>query len=193
MFRNPSLPWKTREIILSGEQIEEAISEDPGSATGVVHFFVQPNVSESGSANYINIDDMRQPGTMMIYTGSPGREFSITAKFVSRTVEEANINAAYVQRLRSWRLPESEGLGEAIPPAPSRLRLYGLNGWFNAIHVRMTNLSIETNEDTDYIDTELGSIPIFWNVSVSLKETRAYTEFEEFNIEQFRSGQLPNW
>lgn len=185
-----------RVIYLSGEQIEEGVSdEESGGATGVVRFDVQPNVSESGSANYVNIDDMRQAGTLMIYSGSPGREFSINARFVSRTREEAERNARNVQLLRSWRLPETTGeLGdESIPPAPSRLRLFGLNKWFNSIHVRMTNLSIETNDDTDYIYTPHGSVPIFWNVNINLKETRSYNELKRFNIVDFRQGTLKNW
>jgi len=121
-------------IFLTG-RVQEEIGTDAqtqtipaatGQPTGVVVFFVQPNVSESGTANYLEVGDMRQAASLLIYTGSPSRTFSIDATFVSRTVSEAETNLAYVNTLRSWRMPEKTGDGEFNTKTPSRLFLNGL-------------------------------------------------------------------
>lgn len=164
-----------------------------GRNTGIVIFDVQPIVSESGSATYAPIDDIRQAASMLIYMGSPSRDFSITAKFVSRTRIEATQNSRYVQLLRSWRMPEATG-GDFNITTPSRLTLLGLNGWFNQVTVRMTNLTIESPDDVDYVQSYDGQkVPIVWPVTISLKEARSPTNLTEFNIEQFRRGELPEW
>lgn len=187
-----------RAISLGGFVEEEIFNDDVNTrpaSSGIVVFEVQPNVSEMGTASYTQIDNIRQPGTLMIYAGSPGREFSISAKFVSRSVDEAEKNSRYVQLLRSWRLPDKSGTvaDNDMPPAPSRLRLSGLSGWFKSVPVRMTSLSIETNEDVDYINCSRGAVPIVWNVQVSLKESRSLAELNEFDIDKFRRGVLPSW
>lgn len=175
------------------DDLEGAKSRRLGKNTGIVIFDVQPIVSESGSATYAPIDDIRQAASMLIYMGSPSRDFSITAKFVSRTEAEANTNKKYVQTLRSWRMPETAG-GDFNLTTPSRLTLLGLNGWFNQVAVRMTNLTIESPDDVDYIQATDGTrVPIVWPVTISLKEARSPANLQEFNIEQFRRGELPEW
>ena len=165
-----------------------------GENTGTVVFDVQPNVTESGGVSYFEIGDIRQAANMLIYMGTPSREFSITGRFVSRSLAEATINWIYVQRLRSWRMPEQKGGGLNALKTPSRLKLRGLGNWFNDIHVRITNLSIEEPEDVDYITTGNGKdVPIVWPVSISLKEARSVEEMRAFNIETFRQGTLGGW
>lgn len=189
-----------REIALIGraedelqDDISGAKSRRLGRNTGIVIFNVQPIVSESGSATYAPIDDIRQAASMLIYMGSPSRDFSITAKFVSRTRLEATQNSRYVQLLRSWRMPEAEGGGFNIT-TPSRLTLLGLNGWFNQVAVRMTNLTIESPDDVDYIESyDKQRVPIVWPVTISLKEARSPTNLQEFDIKRFRTGDLPEW
>jgi len=188
-------------IFLTG-RVQEEIGTDAqtqtipaatGQPTGVVVFFVQPNVSESGTANYLEVGDMRQAASLLIYTGSPSRTFSIDATFVSRTVSEAETNLAYVNTLRSWRMPEKTGDGEFNTKTPSRLFLNGLNNQFKQVAVRMTDLSITLNEENDYIITPKGAVPIVWNVSITLKEARSIQELRDFNIQSFREGTLNGW
>lgn len=164
-----------------------------GVSSGVVPFLVQPNLTESGSANYTEIGDMRQAASLLIYMGSPSRTFSIDATFVSRSESEAEITLRYINILRSWRMPEKEGDGEFNVKSPSRLFLGGLDNQFKQIPVRMTDLSIPFNEETDYIVTGNGSVPIVWNISVTLKEARSISELRQFNIENFRQGTLSGW
>lgn len=190
-------------IFLNGRVQEELIPEEGGDAsipaafgrnTGVVVFFVQPNISESGTAQYTEIGDIRQPASLLIYMGSPSRTFSIDATFVSRTQAEAEQNLRYVNILRSWRMPEgTSGDGELAVKSPSRLFLWGLNNQFKGISVRMTDLNITLNDETDYITTPKGAVPIVWNVSITLKEARSMRELEQFSIQQFREGELFGW
>lgn len=163
-----------------------------GESTGTVIFEVQPNVTESGGVSYFEIGDIRQAANMLIYMGTPSREFSINGRFVSRSAAEASINWKYVQLLRSWRMPEMKGGDLNAKKTPSRLKLRGLGKWFNDIEVRITNLSIEEPEDVDYITTDLNGkdVPIVWPVSVSLKEAKSIEELRGFNIQQFRQGTL---
>lgn len=187
------MSYENKRIWLRGESVEEIFSLDGGEGTGIVFFDVQPNVGESGTTEYVNIDSIRQPGTLSIYMGSPGRNFSISAKFVSRTVEEATKNLGYVRTLRSWRMPEKDGDGGFAKSAPSRLKLGGLGQWYNSIPVRMVSLNIENNDDSDYIRAGNSYVPIFWNISMDLKEVRSVDELENFNIADFRAGTLRGW
>lgn len=204
---------RNRKIILQGEAIEEVRESQsvaptleqssnqtlrnagfilPEDSTGEVVFEVQPSVSESGSASYFEIGDIRQAANLMVYMGSPSREFSINGRFVSRSEQEARRNLKYVRHLRSWRMPEKKG-SDINLKAPSRLKMKGLGDWFNKIHVRLVNLTIESPEDVDYIRVDGVDVPIVWPVSVSLKETRSVAELRKFNIEDFRKGDLITW
>jgi hypothetical protein len=201
---------KNRRIVLQGEDIEEVRGTTrthvspvlggmqeitipvTGDNTGTVIFEVQPNVSESGSVSYFEIGDIRQAANLLVYMGSPSREFSINGRFVSRTVSEAATNLTYVRRLRAWRMPEKTGPGINLK-TPSRLKLRGLGDWFKNIHVRIVSLSIEEPEDVDYIRVGSTDVPIVWPVTVSLKETRSVDELRQFNIEKFRTGKLDTW
>lgn len=188
-----------KKVYLTGIA-EEELGDEKGGSSGTVPFNVQPVISETGSALYSEINDIRQAGSIMIYMGSPGREFSINATFISRTQSEANLNRQYMQYLRSWRMPEKTGSDFAVR-SPSRLRLTGFGKWLGSttsitqgIPVRMMSLSIEMPDDTDYIMTyDTYFVPIVWKVSMSLKETRSDTELKEFNITTFRKGQLDGW
>lgn len=191
-----------KKVYLTGIAEEEIGStEGNTSMTGTVPFDVQPVVSESGSALYTEVSDIRQAGSIMIYMGSPGREFSINAVFVSRSQKDAEINRKHVQLLRSWRLPEKVS-GDFAVRSPSRLRLTGFGKWLGSttsitkgIPVRMTSLNIDMPDDTDYIMTKGTNffVPIIWKVNMTLKETRSVNELKEFDIINFRTGNFSGW
>lgn len=190
-----------RKIALIGKVEEELSSSGQaakanrlGNSSGIVEFEVQPTVSETASASYAPVDDIRQAASMLIYMGSPSREFSITAKLVSRTKREAELAWKKVQILRSWRMPEASGNNSFNAKSPSRLTLSGLSGWYNQIAVRMTNLTIENPEDVDYIKSYSGyDVPIVWPITISLKEARSPNELKRFDIISFRQGRLEKW
>jgi hypothetical protein len=186
------------KIFLIGKTEEELSGDDDPSINGLVPFDVQPIISESGSTIYNEINDIRQAGSMMIFMGSPGRDFSINGRFVSRSREEATLNKNRVQTLRSWRMPEKGPESDFTSKSPARVYLMGYGGQFSSdamgIPTRMTSLSIEYPDDTDYIHTNDGDyVPIIWPITVSLKETRSVDELKEFNIQDFRGGTLGGW
>lgn len=176
------------------EEVQSGRATRLGQNTGIVIFEVQPTITESASANYAPVDDIRQAASMLIYMGSPSREFTINGRFVSRTKREADRNWKQVQILKSWRMPEASGDGAYNMKSPSRLTLTGFASWFNQVKVRMTSCNIEYPEDVDYIRSNDGyDVPIIWPVTVTLKEARSPTDLKRFDIKDFRKGQLNEW
>jgi hypothetical protein len=92
-----SLPVR-KQISLS----TRAKIKDPGGKYDSVRFTVTPEMSESKSVSYIDISDVRLPASILIYMGSPSRNYNINAKFLSRSTTEANQTYAYLNLLRSW-------------------------------------------------------------------------------------------
>jgi hypothetical protein len=177
-----------------------------GLSNSGVTFLITPNVSESSSATYGEISDIRMPASIIYYLGSPSRMFSITAKLFARTQSEADYTYTIIRLLRSWRMPEKgagqEGSGSGIELAtgsagqstPKILQLSGYNGMFNNITVVLTELNFTFPEDVDYISASSGhKVPILSEVTISLKEGRSINDLKQFDINSFRSGRLPNW
>lgn len=163
-----------------------------------VRFYVTPDVTESGSASYIEISDVRQPASYLIYMGSPSRGWEISAKLISRTVEEADRTFRYMNTMRSWRMPETIGGGGVgsgrDTSAPTILNLYGYGQTFKGIPVVMTNLRLEWSQEVDTIKSSNGSdIPIIMSVGISIKEAHQSADMQNFNISSFRAGTLGNW
>lgn len=152
---------------------------------GNVEFQIQPEVSESGSATYQEVGNIRAPASILIYMHSPSRTFSINAKFVSRNQEEADLTFDKVNLLKSWRFPPSQG------QAPEQLKLYGYGKVFNGINVVLTNYQDNYPVDTDYVEASNGSkIPIVKTVSISLKEAQSFKGLDEFDLNKFKNGEM---
>ncbi len=64
-----------------------------------------PSLSEQGSVTYSAVTPVHMPGSVQVYKNTESRQFSIGAKFIARTSEEARINKVYLQTLRSFRFP----------------------------------------------------------------------------------------
>jgi len=71
----------------------------------VVVFNVTPELNETRNVNYKNLDLIHMPGNIYAYGNSSTRTFSLVAKFISRTVEEAEKNSRHLQLMRSWTMP----------------------------------------------------------------------------------------
>lgn len=88
---------------------------------GRVVFDASPTLSEDGGANYDGYGIVHLPSSLYAYRNSDGRRFGVTGQFISRNEAEAKRNIAFLDLLRSWRLPDFGSTG-ATPPI---LKLYG--------------------------------------------------------------------
>lgn len=95
-----------------------------------VIFEATPEFTESRTVNYRNIDPVHAPGAIYMYAMTNARTFSVQAKLVSRSVNEATRNLAYIQYLRTWSMPvfgtvnqQTAAPGEGILGAPPALLL----------------------------------------------------------------------
>jgi hypothetical protein len=106
----------------------------PGKVERVV-WDATPEFSESRQVMYKNIDPIHAPGAIYQYANTGSRTFSISGKFISRSVNEATKTLAYIQYLRTWAMPvfgivgANPALGEDIlgaPPAVLLLTAYAI-------------------------------------------------------------------
>lgn len=171
-----------------------------------VEFATSPEMSESGSVMYAEISDIRAAASILWYQGTPSRNFSINAKLVSRTRDEAAYNARIIHVLKSWRMPETlRGQGGIGKGTPTVLYLQGYGDMYKDIPVVMTDLSIEFPSEHDYIRAGDSIVPIITQVSISLKEAHSLAgavggpkssigePFKQFDIVEYRSGTLKGW
>lgn len=70
-----------------------------------VVFEVTPSFAESRTADYSAVTPAHMPGSIQMYRSTQSRTFSITAKLISRTSQEAQVNRRYLQILRGWLMP----------------------------------------------------------------------------------------
>ena len=169
-----------------------------------IEFDATPEITESGSASYFEASEVRGPGSILMYMGSPSRNFSINAKLIARNAWEARKVDAQIHILKSWRMPESY-TGGIDAGTPATLFLQGYGKMFKDIPVVMTDLSIEFSSEHDYLKTGDGSatvaggtaVPVITTVSISLKEAHS-TEgnvdgLDGFDILKYRTGNLAAW
>lgn len=70
-----------------------------------VVFEASPVVSESRSVEYAQVSPVHLPGSIQVYKKTNSRTISLSAKLVSRNVEQATQNMKYLQLLRGWTMP----------------------------------------------------------------------------------------
>lgn len=211
---DPSHPVRNNKIRLISTLVDNG-TLDGRVNTGIesITFELSPDISESKQVIYAEIGDVREAASMMVYGGSPSRKWSINAKFLSRSPEEADQTWRYVQLLRSWTLPDKNykyGLDRSIPRV---VRLHGYGRTWQGIPVVLTGLNIDYPSDVDYIpatgnvtaspteenvDTtpyeHSSLVPVIQSVSFQLTEIRTPKElFKDYNLEKFKLGVLPNW
>lgn len=166
-----------------------------------VNFNVSPEISESKSVNYIEVSELRKAASLMIFLGSPSRNFTINAKLVSRTSEEAERNYRDLQLMKSWAMPDADsksvgvGGGSIDQQAPSILYLYGYGNIFKGIQIVMKSINVDYPTDCDYIPLSGGrtKMPIIMNVNMSFQEIRSSEELQQFNMSQYKLGRLAYW
>lgn len=72
-----------------------------------VKFHITPEVAEARSVNYSEISDVRLPSSILIWMGSPSRNFNINAKFLARSPQEASDAFKNISLLKSWCVTNS--------------------------------------------------------------------------------------
>ena len=174
--------------------MKRSITGDKGEdVLSTVIFEATPELSEAGQTMLVDIGDIRAAASIVIYMGSPARLFTLSATFVSRTIDEATTNMNYINILKAWREPTLT-LGNAYNAEPETLRLYAYGDVFNGIPVMLSSITVEYPSDVDYIMTKDAKwIPIVQKVSLTLKEVRSFSDLATFDYAKFKSGNLPEW
>jgi hypothetical protein len=179
--------------------VSTAMAKGEGSVnTGAdeVKFYLTPEIGESKQAVYAEISDIRQAASILIYMGSPSRGWSVNARFLSRTAEEANTTWKYVQLLKSWLNPDTNyQYGIDASGTPHVLKMYGYGRTWQGIPVVMKSLNVEYPSDIDMIPTAYGTnVPVIMNVQFQLTEARIPKELlEDFTLEKYKLGVLEGW
>lgn len=162
----------------------------------MVVFKATPELEESGSTLYIQIDEGRLPASFLIYMGSPSRTFNINAKFISRTVEEADLAFKYKSLIQAWRMP-LQAFGDGLlgnGATPRVVRLWGYNKMFMGIPTVVRSYSFTHPSDVDYIADSNGNyIPIIWSVNISLLEAHTIEDIKAFDYGSYKMGELEEW
>lgn len=160
-------------------------------------FFVTPNLDESRSASYDQLNPIHHPGAMQIYRTSASRNFNINGKLIARNREEATRNIKYMNLVRSWVLPyygtgtqksAPDRLG--APPDVLYLTAYGDKN-INKIPVVLNSYTWTYTDNIDYIPTDDGvPCPIIMDISLAMTETYSPAEFSRFDLIAFKTGSL---
>jgi hypothetical protein len=167
-----------------------------------VTFDVQPELSENKSTSYFDVGDLRSSSSLLVWLGSPARQFAITAKLISRTREEAALNFKNLHMLKGWLMPDGpqapiqyESLsGDSGVPRTLLLYAYGNN--IKGVPTVMKSLNIDYAVDCDYISIDSTSqtkMPIICNISIQLTEIRASYELDMFDLNKYKTGTLDWW
>lgn len=188
---NPDF-FRQEEVRLIARESKSSIGQEG------VRFFVTPELNESRNVNYTEISDIRQPGGLLIYIGTPLRTYQINARFISRTQEEADLAFTYTHLLKAWTMPSKGGDGRTGGEnAPEILKLYayGYDRQIRGVPVVITSLGIDYPANVTYISTSNGKafVPIMQTFSISLKEARSTTELQEFKLSSYKNGTFEGW
>ncbi len=187
------------------QKAENKGTEEQQKEVGAVVFDASPTVAESRTAEYV---DQALPGPIgiVVYRMTGNRRFTISAKFISRTIVEGERSYGFINLLRSWMVPQSQAGagGGGKTGRPPILRLQGYKKQFNSIPVVLAEMSVNYPEDVDYIEVpELAMVPIIQSVDITLIEShksesarlsddaaKSDTQKAEFNLAEFKTGTL---
>lgn len=183
----------SQQPVLNGDPIAVATNNQ-------VVFNVMPTISETRDANYKSFTPIQHPGEILKYDGSTSRTWGITARLISRNIDEADLNLAYINLMRSWTMPfyGNGTAGDSItqqylgaPPPVLTLAAYG-SQMIGPVECVCTNYNWTWPNDVDYIHTS-GHVPfpVIIDVTLALKESYSPAEYSSFDLIQYRNGNLP--
>lgn len=193
-----------------------SLSEIGGSSEFSIIFPSMPVISESGgNAVYSAVQGLiHHPGEILKYEHTQAIQFTISAKFISQTPNEAFKHLRYLNILRGWKKPYF-GYGTAMqtddlamreklgaPPPILMFNAYG-EKMIDRFQCVMENASWSFPNDCDYIaawnpDSPYSSFklekpipfPSVINVEITLKEAWTPNQFSKFNIYKYKSGDI---
>jgi hypothetical protein len=160
-----------------------------------VLFRASPRVGESDSAQYSEVNIVQHPGAILKYEKTSARQWSVSAKLISRTQQEASENQKYLNLLRGWVKPFYGAGTEKNAPsklgAPPEVLIFSGYGEKNIpkVPVVLESRSWDWPNDCDYIPTLTGDpFPVIIDVSLSLKESYSPAEYSNFNLYAYKAG-----
>ncbi len=169
----------------------------------VVTFDAMPEIGESHSAQYDDVQPLQHPGSILKYKSTPSRDWTISVRLISRNVEEASANLRMINIIRSWVMP-FYGQGTAndrtttkylgAPPPVLTFKAYGKK-MIGPVKVVLTSYQWNWPNDIDYIQTNDPvpvPVPVIMSISLNLRETYSPREFSGFDLMAYRAGDLPN-
>lgn len=184
-------------------ELKVSIKQEPGGFTEVV-FDAMPTIDESRAVQYESFTPLHHPGEILKYRTTAARSWNISAKLISRNVEEATKNLAMVNAIRTWAMPYyGEGTKASdptllgAPPPILTLQAYGKN-MIGPVKCVMENYSWTWPNDVDFlpaVDQGTGEnrpFPVILNVSISLKEAWSPAEYSGFSIRDYQFGDMPH-
>lgn len=160
----PPQPFNSDKVWISGPE-------------GIIVFEASSQLQEDRQANYQGFNIVHLPASLYSYHSTAGRKFSITGKLVSRTPDEADQNAFYLDLARSWILP-AFGSSGATPPI---LKLSGYrNNNIDRLQVVLTSYGWAFPEEIDFIWGGTVPMPVIGNLQLNLEEV--------YSAEQITNG-----
>lgn len=168
-------------------------------------FAVMPDITERGGASYDAVQVLHHPGEILKYRSSTARTWGLSAKLISRNLEEASANLKYVNLIRSWRMPFT-GVGTGVdsrtsrylgaPPPILTFSAYGAQ-MIGPVPTVLEDYSWSWPTDVDYIhalgegETSVVPFPVLMNIQLSLKESLSPAEYSGFDINEYKRGNMP--
>ena len=180
---------------------------NPAKPAESVIFEVMPSISESGQANYRDLQPTQAPGGFSVYTGSSLRQFNLTdVRLLARTEREAQEKLRIQNQIRGWTKPYfGKGNSASETGLPPDVLLFSAYGHQNIsrIPVVITSYNIEYPNDTDYLYlsrtaggtpvTDASATPISSQISLNLQEVWSMRELNNFDLKKYKEGNLTDW
>jgi len=196
----------------SNRTIEQkvTITQRPATDSGLntLVFEVMPSISERNSASYDSFAPLHAGGEILKFRNTTARSWSISGKLIARTVEEASLNLAYINMIRTWNKP-FVGSGTAdtkytssaylgAPPPILTLSAYG-EQMIGPIQCVLESYSWDWPNDVDYLQAIARDangkfvkvpFPVIVSVSLDLKESWSPAEQSGFDLNSFKNGDM---
>ena len=180
---------------------------NPAKPVESVIFEVMPSITETGQANYRDLQPAQSPGGFSVYTGSALRQFSLTdVRLLARTEREAQEKLRIQNLIRGWTKPYfGKGNSASETGLPPDVLLFSAYGHQNIsrIPVVIGSYNIEYPNDSDYLYlartaggtpiTDASATPISSVISLNLQEVRSMRELNGFDLQKYKEGNLVDW